>query len=208
MNMIEHPRLYRLLGTYGNSTPVQSKRIEEEIASIFGQNATVLIIDMAGFSKITQQQGIFYYLSLIKRMQDVVSMAVTRHKGTVIKFLADNAFIILDSPSASLACVEDIHHSLTEENKLTPHMHPIRIATGIDCGHILNINNSDMFGDPVNVASLLGEDTAKADEIMMTQRAFDCLSEADKQGWEFLTITCSGVDVDVAKRVYKPKTQS
>lgn len=202
MNIIEHPRLYRLLATYSKVSGDQLQKIEDEVWDIFGQSATVLVIDMSGFSKITKQEGIIYYLSLIKRMQDTVAMAITRHHGTLIKFLADNAFVIFDAPQHALNCIEDIHTSLHEENALTPDMHDIRLAAGIDAGQILNINNTDMFGDPVNIASLLGEDTAEAGQVMMTRRAFDRLDEQSKQGWKMLDLTASGVDLKVASKQF------
>ncbi|MDC2891121.1 adenylate/guanylate cyclase domain-containing protein [Psychrosphaera algicola] len=161
MNIIEHPRLYRLLTSMGDLSPRECGDIEEDLWAMFGQDATVLVTDMSHFSKVTQQHGIIYYLAMIKRMQDAIALSVAKHKGLVIKFVADNSFSKFEDVDSALACIKEINHKMKAENAKTPDIWDIELCSGIDCGKILNINNADMFGDPVNVASKLGEDTAK-----------------------------------------------
>lgn len=178
MNIIEHPRLYRLLTSMGDLSPKECGDIEDDLWHMFGQHRAVLVTDMSHFSKVTQQHGIIYYLAMIKRMQDVVALAVAKHKGHIVKFIADNSFSIFDDVDTALRCIQEINTRMKAENAKTPEIWDIEICSGIDCGNILNINNADVFGDPVNIASKLGEDTAGPWEVLITERA---KSMADSQ---------------------------
>lgn len=178
MNIIEHPRLYRLLTSMGDLSPKECGDIEDDLWHMFGQHRAVLVTDMSHFSKVTQQHGIIYYLAMIKRMQDVVALAVAKHKGHIVKFIADNSFSIFDDVDTALRCIQEINTRMKAENAKTPDIWDIEICSGIDCGNILNINNADVFGDPVNIASKLGEDTAGPWEVLITERA---KSMADSQ---------------------------
>jgi len=171
MNIIEHPRLYRLLTSMGDLSPEECGNIESDLWDMFGQHAAVLVTDMSHFSKVTQQHGIIYYLAMIKRMQDVVALSVAKNKGKIVKFIADNSFSIFDDIDSALQCILEINQKMRMENAKTPDIWDIEICSGIDCGNILNINGVDIFGDPVNIASKLGEDTALPWEVLVTERA-------------------------------------
>jgi class 3 adenylate cyclase len=155
----------------GDLSPKECGDIEKDLWEMFGQSAAVLVTDMSHFSKVTQQHGIIYYLAMIKRMQDVVALSVAKHHGHIIKFIADNSFSIFNSVDAALSCILEINHKMKSENSKTPDIWDIEICSGVDHGKILNINFSDIFGDPVNVASKLGEDTASPWEVLVTERA-------------------------------------
>ena len=58
------------------------------------------------------------------------------------------------------ACQKLNHRRLPEEKVL--------LCVGIGFGRILRIGDADVYGQEVNAASKLGEDTAKADEILVT----------------------------------------
>lgn len=177
MNIIEHPRLYRLLTSMGDLSPQECGDIEKDLWNMFGQSAAVLVTDMSHFSKVTQQHGIIYYLAMIKRMQDIVALSVAKNSGQIIKFIADNSFSIFNSVDQALACILEINRKMKTENAKTPEIWDIEICSGVDYGNILNINSADIFGDPVNIASKLGEDTASPWEILVTDRAKRLASE-------------------------------
>jgi len=202
MNIIDHPRLYRLLTSLGATGDEELSEVEHEIWSMFGQDATILVTDMSSFSKITKELGIVYCLALITRMQVIVDMLITRHNGKIIKFLADNTFSIFETPDDALKCIEQIHKSIRKENQRTPSIWDIELACGIDCGRILNINNSDLFGDAVNIAAKMGEDFAEPWEIMMSWRAFERLASQNRKGWTHSIIKISGIDVDIARKSF------
>jgi adenylate cyclase len=53
----------------------------------------------------------------------------------------------------------------------------------------LRIGDDDVFGNQVNAASKLGEDTARANEILITKAAKDALSATDVEGLSFELLT-------------------
>lgn len=194
MNIIEHPRLYRLLTSMGDTSPEECGTIEDDLWQMFGQESTILVTDMSNFSKVTQQNGIIYYLAMIKRMQDIVALSVAKHKGTIIKFIADNSFSMFDDVDSALDCIAEINSKMKHENAKTPDIWDIEICSGIDCGKILNINNADVFGDAVNVASKLGEDTAKPWDVLVTDKAKKLAS--DRFEFNEQMTTEKGVTID------------
>ncbi len=82
---------------------------------------------------------------------------------------------------------------------MTPPELDIRLSIGVDFGRFLIVGNNDFFGEPVNVASKLGEDIAKPGEILITERTMQHIDQ--NLGFEFdLTERkVSGVDT----RIYK-----
>ena len=64
-------------------------------------------------------------------------------------------------------------------------------CVGIGFGQILRIGDHDVFGREVNAASKLGEDTAKANEILVTKSAVDACGKI--KGFTF-----NKIDVQVA----------
>ncbi|UXD88419.1 adenylate/guanylate cyclase domain-containing protein [Thalassolituus hydrocarboniclasticus] len=138
----------------------------------YGTTAAVLITDMSRFSAITKEKGIVYYLALIQRMQDIVEAVTQKFNGTLIKYVADDAFVLFADSASALNALREIRGLLHQDNQQFPHHHNIEIAAGIAFGELLNFHDREIFGDPVNEASKLGEDTAAAWEILLTESAY------------------------------------
>lgn len=67
------------------------------------------------------------------------------------------------------------------------------LCVGLGTGHVLRIGDRDIFGAEVNAASKLGEDTAKANDILVT----DALKSALEADASKLGITFEPLDVVV-----------
>lgn len=65
----------------------------------------------------------------------------------------------------------------------------VLFCVGIGFGRILRIGDVDVFGAEVNAASKLGEDIAKADQILVTRAA--CEAAGDLEGLSYLPIETS-----------------
>lgn len=57
---------------------------------------------------------------------------------------------------------------LEEYNRDLPKEDAVLLCLGLGYGEVLRIGDADVFGAEVNAASKLGEDAAKAGEILMT----------------------------------------
>ena len=203
MNIIEHPRLYRLLASKSELNQDKWREVEDDIWNMFGQEAAVLVTDMSYFSQVTKELGIVYYLTMIKKMQDIVSMSVVRHQGEVIKFIADNSFSIFESVDQALAAIIEININMAISNRNTTRERDIVMCSGIDYGKFLNINGSDLYGETVNLASVLGEDIADPFDILLSQNAHTHLNSDHGYKFSSMKQSLSGVDMNIMKLQYE-----
>lgn len=179
------------------------EELETTIWQRYGEDKAVVVVDMSGFSLLSQRYGIVHYLSMVSRMQITAEPIIENHGGTVIKFEADNCFATFKSAvSAVQACVS-LNMAFDAANILTEDDLDIRIACGVDYGKILVINNHDFFGNAVNRASKLGEDTAEPGEILATQEVIELIPDEAEIQHEETTITISGIEIKAGLISYK-----
>ncbi|MER2494274.1 adenylate/guanylate cyclase domain-containing protein [Catenovulum sediminis] len=172
------------------------KQAEDKLWQLYGTTGAVLIMDMSGFSLVTQKYGIVYYLSMIYRMQQITRPTVEKHNGTIVKFVADNVFARFDEPAQAIDAVIEINNLLDKENQKTPDLWDIQVAAGIDYGNFLLTDDDDYFGDVVNKASKLGEDIARGGEILVTQDAMNRVENSADYKREHLEFTVSGIKLN------------
>ena len=182
------------LDQYARADATQRQTIEDDIWSKYGQELAVLILDMSGFSLLTQRHGIIYYLSMVRRMQLAVAPVIAQHGGEVVKFEADNCFAVFGETLHAVHAARAIHRAFAAED------HPedeIRVSIGIDFGRVLLVDRQDVFGNPVNRASKLGEDIGEAGETLITAEAFAGLpAEAGIDG-KRTRMTISGIEIGI-----------
>lgn len=162
---------------------VKRRDIETRLWKKFGTVKAVLVLDLSGFSLLTQKYGVVHYLSMVRRMQLIARPIIERVGGEVVKFEADNCFAMFDTPQVAVQIAIALNQAFDEINVYTQEQFDIRVAIGIDYGDVLLIGGPDYFGDTVNLASKLGEDEARPGEILITERAFAQIpSSAGLQG--------------------------
>ena len=193
MRVEDHSTLHQLIEGYTRHSEDLQKDKEQQIWQAFGTTGAVLITDMSGFSAITKQHGIVYYLSLIMHMQQIVEDCIRHYDGILIKYVADDAFVLFPDSASALLAVRDIFTRLQALNDELTDCHDIKLAIGIAYGELLNFNNQEIFGDPVNEASKLGEDTASAWEILLTEKAYQNLPAELQQAKDQQDITIGKV---------------
>ncbi len=198
------PQLQEILLNYSQeSDPAKRKLLEDEIWLRYGSENTALILDMSGFSLLTRKYGIVHYLSMIRRMQLTVEPIITSNGGRIIKFEADNCFAVFPEPAQAARTAITIQHAMAAANILTQEDMDIHVSIGIDFGRILILNDDDMFGDAVNRACKMGEDLAKADEILITKEAMDMIPpEAQIQG-KLIEVSIGGLTMPAYQIVYR-----
>jgi class 3 adenylate cyclase len=175
--------------------PAQRETLEQEIWRDYGCERAVLVLDMSGFSSLTQRHGIVHYLSMVRRMQLTAEPLVHGHHGVILKFEADNAFAMFPEVDAALAAAFTLNAAFDEANRATPDELDIRIACGIDFGPILVVEQKDFFGDAVNLASKLGEDLAEPGEVLLTEAAARRLSTPDDWQLAPVAFRISGLEL-------------
>jgi adenylate cyclase len=197
------PHFQELLLDYAHAGKgARMREIEQQLWDRFGATKAVLVLDMSGFSLLSRRYGVVHYLSMVRRMQLTAQEVVDRHGGEVVKFEADNCFAAFPDVAAAVAAAIALNQTFHRINLETADEYDIRIAIGIDHGRILLIGGPDYFGDAVNTASKLGEDTANAGEILLTQRAFEQLPQGVGADAEELHLSMSGIEVTAYKVRY------
>ena len=159
--------------------PERQDEITRTIDEIFGQDKAIMVLDMSGFSRTTQKNGIVSFLLMIHQMQLLARPCVEHHRGLVLKAEADNLFCLFDTVADAVGCAQEINQSLTSVNQLLPEERRLYVSVGIGFGRILNIEDRDIFGDEVNLSSKLGEDIAGRGDVLLTSAAFAQLQDTD-----------------------------
>jgi class 3 adenylate cyclase len=203
-----NPKLYDFLFTYTN-TPDSDARssIERKIWTTFGETGAVFVLDMSGFSKTSQEQGIIYYLAMVQRMHIIVEPIIRRFDGELIKFEADNCFAWFRQVEHALDAAMGIQIAIAATNETSPEDIDIEFACGVDYGDFLRIDKGshlDFYGDPVNTASKLGEDLGESGEILISQQAMNALENAERFSVDRRQYSVSGLAID-AYCVDRPK---
>lgn len=189
--------LHDLLLEFSHSEDeARKKELEQEIWNQYGAERTVLIWDMSGFSLLTRRHGIVHYLSMVRRMQETTRPIVHEHKGSLVKFEADNGFAVFPDPENGVRAALAMNAAFELENTNYPEEFDIRVACGLDHGQILLLEGQDFFGDAVNTASKLGEDLASAGEILVSRSAIERIPEASRPEGKPVQFSISGLDFE------------
>jgi adenylate cyclase len=188
-----------------NEHPERAAQIDAQVSEVFGETHAVLVMDMSGFSRLTIKHGIMHFLAMIHRMNAIAYPAIEEHGGKVIKTEADNVFAILPDVKAALETAIDINRRLSAANTMLPDEMDMHGKFGIGYGEVLVIERKDLFGSEVNLASKLGEDLARREEILLTEAAFSRL-EAGSVECEEIKIQVSGLEL-LIRRVLPASAQ-
>lgn len=153
------------------SDPGKRQALEAQLWRDFGADRAVLVLDMSGFSELSNRFGVVHYLSMVRRMQLIAEPIVDGYSGTLVKFEADNCFAMFPDVVGAIQAAIELNDAFEIANVSTTDELDIRIACGIDYGSILVLPGEDFFGNAVNRACKLGEDIAGPGEILVTQEA-------------------------------------
>ena len=169
--------------------------IDRRVWDLFGETWAIMFTYLSGFSRQVEAFGILHFLQIIHEHKQLLDPVVARHDGILIKQEADSLLLIFRRASSALRCGIEMQHALQEVNKARPPETQVLLCLGIGYGPILRIGDIDVYGNQVNAASKLGEDTAKANEILITKAARDALDDiADSVSFSPLTQRIPGSD--------------
>ncbi|MBS1123276.1 MAG: putative adenylate/guanylate cyclase [Deltaproteobacteria bacterium] len=166
--------------------------LDQRIWDLFGEEWAIVCTDLAGFSRQVARFGIIHFLQVIHEQKRLLLPIVERHDGILIKVEADSFLLLFKKPTAALACAIAMQRACNAINVRRAAEEQIVLCVGLGFGRLLKIGDEDVFGHEVNLASKLGEDTAKADEILVTHAARHAIGEAPGVTWEELEVTFAG----------------
>ncbi|OGR61608.1 MAG: adenylate cyclase [Elusimicrobia bacterium GWA2_69_24] len=163
-------RLYKLIEERLRPGADQAA-IDRRIWDLFGEDWAVMFTDLSGFSRKVEEFGIIHFLQVIHESERLFIPLIDRHDGILIKVEGDSLLVLFRSTQSALECAIDMQRAAQDYNKDRSDAEKILLCVGLGFGKLLKLGDRDVFGAEVNAASKLGEDTAKAWEILVTGAA-------------------------------------
>jgi class 3 adenylate cyclase len=108
--------------------------------------ATILFVDLSGFTPLTEAMGDPAAASLIERFSHLVRVAASRHHGTVVKQIGDEFMLVFTHPPSAVSCGLAIDHAVSAEPQFPA------VRQGAHTGRVL-YREGDYIGATVNVAA-------------------------------------------------------
>ena len=168
-------------------------RIDKRIWNLFGEKWAVLYTDLSGFSHNVSEFGIIRFLQTIYESHRLLVPVIQHGSGILLKTEGDSLMVIYrsvdDAVRSAIAmqnCCQRHSANLTDEDK-------VLLCIGIGYGDVLRIGDQDVYGNEVNAACTLGEDTAQAHEILISNAVAEAVSLPDGAQLEALTDVPAGV---------------
>jgi len=160
--------------------------VDRRIWDLFGEEWCVMFMDLSGFSRGVAKFGIIHFLQTIFESERLLIPVIEDHDGILLKAEGDSLLVIFRNAIKGISCTLKMQEVLIEYNKDKIPEEQILLCVGLGYGPMLRIGDQDVFGAEVNAASKLGEDTAEAWEILVTENVKN--RAGDLPGIEFLKL--------------------
>jgi len=155
------------------------KMIDNRIWDLFGEDWCVMFTDLSGFSRGVAQFGIIHFLQTIHESERILIPVIEDHDGILLKTEGDSFLVIFRNVRKAMQCSITMQKTLMKYNENKSDEEKVLLCVGLGYGRVLRIGDTDVFGTEVNAASKLGEESAKAWEILVTDSVVDIAGEID-----------------------------
>jgi len=149
------------------------EKVDKRIWDLFGEDWCVMFTDLSGFSRGVAKFGIIHFLQTIFESERLLIPVIEDHDGILLKAEGDSLLVIFRNVDKAIQSSLRMHEVLHEYNIDKAPEEQILLCVGLGYGKVLRIGDQDVFGSEVNAASKLGEDTAEAWEILVTNSVKD-----------------------------------
>jgi class 3 adenylate cyclase len=170
-----------------------SKEFEKSLLENETVEATVMFIDICGFTAITENVPANVVVNIINRLFDKIVQEVISQKGHVDKFMGDAVMAVfrgkfhldraIDAALAIKEQLKSVEEIVSGKKTFKP-----EVSIGINSGEMVsgNIGSASLkrldytvIGDAVNLAQRL-QSTAKAGQIIITEEVYHMAKESFK----------------------------
>ncbi len=158
-------------------TDADKSAVDARIWELFGEQWAVMFTDLSGFSRRVNDYGIVHFLQTIYESHRLLVPCIDQHNGILLKIEGDSMLVIFKRPERALECALAMQSTLRSYNMRKPANEQVLLCMGMGYGDMLKIGDEDVFGAEVNAASKLGEDMAKAGDILITAALQTALPE-------------------------------
>jgi adenylate cyclase len=143
--------------------------IDKRIWDLFGEEWCVMATDLSGFSRHVAKFGIIHFLQTIYESERLLIPVIESHDGILLKKEGDSFLVIFRNVPKAIGAALEMQSILKTYNGDKVDEEKVLLCVGLGYGKMLRIGDEDVFGAEVNASSKLGEDTARADEILVTE---------------------------------------
>ena len=137
------------------------------------RNVCVLFTDLKGSTSYFEKFGDAAGLMMVHRSTTMLSQAVERHTGRVIKTIGDSVMAVFEDPLEAIAASIEMQEAIDGDNKEKEEARRVSVRIGINYGLGL-VKSNDVFGDVVNVASRV-ESAAAPEQILISDSLYAAL---------------------------------
>lgn len=147
--------------------------IDQRIWDLFGEEWCIMATDLAGFSRNVAEFGIIHFLQTIYESERILIPVIEKHDGILLKVEGDSFFVIFRNVQKAIRAAIEMQQTTVRYNAGRVPQEHVLLCVGLGFGRVLRIGDADVFGAEVNAASKLGEDIARAEEILVTKAVRD-----------------------------------
>lgn len=145
----------------------------------------ILDIDMTGFTLSAFEVGEINSLTRIFDAQRVLLPVLQDYGAELIRCFADDVVALFREPGSAVDAALEIHGRVRQFNaSALASAHPTVCCAGIGFGSVFAIGPNLAQGDEMNRAAKLGEDIARGNETLVTERAYEALKSRDDLAFE------------------------
>jgi class 3 adenylate cyclase len=145
------------------------ERIDRRIWNLFGEKWAVLYTDLSGFSRRVAEFGVIHFLQTIYESHRLLAPVIQYGNGILLKTEGDSLMVIYRHPDDAVRSAIAMQRACQRRSVALKPEDKVLLCIGIGYGDVLRISENEIFGAEVNAACKLGEDTAKAHEILITE---------------------------------------
>lgn len=166
--------------------------LDARIWDRFGQTWAVMFTDLTGFSRMVAEFGIIHFLQEIHEQRTLFLPVVAAHGGVLLKEEADSMLLLFETPRRAIECAVAMNQRSHAANRGRKPEDRVLLCLGIGYGRVLRVGERDVFGQEVNAASKLGEDTATAGEVLVTEAVRESAGEIPGLSYELTDVRVAG----------------
>ncbi|QIG48993.1 adenylate/guanylate cyclase domain-containing protein [Nordella sp. HKS 07] len=133
--------------------------------------AAILSADVAGYSRLMEQDEAGTLAALKERRKDILDPLVAAHHGRIVKLMGDGVLVEFASAVNAVACAVELHKRMAAASDGLPEERRILLRIGINLGDVM-VEGGDLYGDGVNIAARL-EKLADPGGICVTGKVHD-----------------------------------
>jgi len=145
----------------------------DEFRQKYQRRRAILSLDMTGFTSSAINIGELESFLRIVDAQKVCIPVLKDFGAELVRCFADDVVAVFESPEAAVDAAFEVHRRVEIfSNSDLASAHPTQCCIGIGYGDVFAIGPNLAQGDEMNRASKLGEDIARANETLLTERTY------------------------------------